>query len=272
MVNDGNGFDPLLLLKGSIIGVANIIPGVSGGTLAVVLGIYERFIEALSNILQDAENRKCYLKFLAHIGVGAFLSIFILSNLMDFLYENYEVPTIYFFMGLILGSIPTILKMHTDMRPNLSNIALFLIGSISILLLELLNVSEASASSGNGNLIFLFFVGIAAAAAMIVPGFSGSFVLVAFGVYWELIEAVKSFDLVVMAPPAIGGLIGVLGVSKIIGKVLSRYPTKFYYFILGLIIASLIVIFPGFPDGWEIIFSSVLTLAFGAIISSKLSK
>ncbi|HOP08930.1 MAG TPA: DUF368 domain-containing protein [Candidatus Methanofastidiosa archaeon] len=264
--------DPRLVLKGCIIGVANIIPGVSGGTLAVVLGIYDRLISSIGNFLFDKENRRGHVIFLAQVALGAAVAIFLLSNLMNYLYENHEYATIFFFMGLIVGSIPTVLKQHTDMRPNMPNILLFIIGFLAILSLELINVSEGGTATGSSEVPLLFVAGILSAAAMIVPGFSGSFVLVAIGVYWELIDAVKSLDIVPLISFGIGALIGILVVSKALEKILRRYPSKFYYFILGLVIASIFVIFPGVPADAVVLAKSLASLCAGALISIKLSK
>jgi len=269
---DHDGFHLLYLFKGAIIGVANIIPGVSGGTLAVVLGIYDKLIGAIGNFLTDSNNRRSYTIFLAQIGLGALLAIFLLSNIMDFLYENHKIPTLYFFIGLIIGSIPTVMKQHTDMRLNAPNSLFFIIGFIAVLSLELLNVSEANGGGSDYNIALFFVAGIASAAAMIVPGFSGSFVLVAMGVYWDLIDAVKAFDIVALIPPAIGGLIGIIGISKLINNIIKNHPSKFYYFIMGLIIASIFVLFPGLPSDKEILAASMATCVFGMLISLKLSK
>jgi len=267
-----DGLDIKLVLKGSIIGIANIIPGVSGGTLAVVLGIYDRLVASIGNFLIDSDNRSKNIKFLAQIAIGALIAIFLLSNVMDFLYENHEFATIFFFMGLIVGSIPTVMRQHTDMRPNNSNIMLFIFGFLAIVSLELFNISESGSASGNIQFPLLFFSGILSAAAMIVPGFSGSFVLVAIGVYWDLIEYVKAFDMVPLVFFGIGGLLGIMVVSKLIDKTLKKYPSKFYYFILGLVVASLFVLFPGIPIEAHVLLGSSITFLAGIIISVKLSK
>jgi len=267
-----NGIDPRLTIKGAVIGVANIIPGVSGGTLAVVLGIYDRLVSAIGNFFLDTENRRDNLSFLIQLALGALIAIFLLSNLMDYLYNHHEYATIFFFIGLIVGSIPTVLRQHTDMRPNIPNITLFLVGVVAILSLELLHVSETGSATGNMELPILFFAGLLSAAAMIVPGFSGSFVLVAIGVYWDLIESVKSLDILPLMFFGVGGLIGLMIVSKAIDKILHLYPSKFYYFILGLVIASIMVLFPGIPIELDVLFLSALTFVAGALISLKLSK
>lgn len=264
-------WNAIIILKGAVIGVANIIPGVSGGTLAVVLGIYDNLVGAIGDLFTTSKRRKENFIFLSQIAFGAVLAIFIISSLMDYVYTNHICPTVYFFIGLIIGSIPSILRQHTDMRPTFANIFFFGVGVLAILSLSAITTAESTEITGNGDLILLFFAGVAAAAAMIVPGFSGSFVLLAMGVYWELIDAVQAFDLTVLVLPAIGGIIGIVGVSKIIGAAIRKYPSKVYYLILGLIVASIWELYPGIPENGQLIIS-IISLACGIIISLMLSK
>jgi putative membrane protein len=117
----------------------------------------------------------------------------------------------------------------------------------------------------------LFVAGIAGAAAMIVPGFSGSFVLVAMGVYWTLIDAVHSLDIVTLLPAIAGGMLGIVVVSKGLDRLLHAYPSQFYYCILGLIIASIYELYPGVPSSDMSLLGCVLAAVTGFIISSLLS-
>jgi putative membrane protein len=263
--------DPLLFFKGVVMGIANIIPGVSGGTIAVVLGIYDQLIAAISGMFRTRANRTAHVVFLAHVAGGALLAVVVLATLMDFLYEQYMYPTVFFFMGLIIGSIPMIYRQHTQMRPTFVHAACLLAGIISVIALSLLAPDSGTQVTGNGGMALLFVAGIIAAAAMIVPGFSGSFVLVAMGVYWRLIDAVNHLDIVTLIPPVIGGVVGIVFVSRGIEVVLRRYPTKFYYFIIGLLIASVWKLYPGLPSGTLVIVSA-LTLVVGAVIARSLAE
>ncbi len=241
-----------LYAKGAIIGVANIIPGVSGGTLAVVLGIYDQLVAAISNLFTLSDMpRKGIVLFLAQLAAGACTSVFLLSNVIDYLYTSHMHPTVFFFIGLIIGSIPSVMRQHTDMRPSASNVALLFIGILAILSLSLVDAgesTEAESSTGAG-LALLFVAGVAGAAAMIVPGFSGSFVLVAMGVYWTLIDAVRALDILTLIPSVLGGILGIGVVSKCLDRLLKAYPSQFYYCILGLIVASIYELYPGIPPG-----------------------
>ncbi len=262
-----------LYAKGAVIGVANIIPGVSGGTLAVVLGIYDQLVAAISTLFAWGDmSRKDTVLFLAQLAAGACTSIFLLSSVMDYLYTSHMHPTVFFFIGLIIGSIPSVLRQHTDMRPSSSNVALLAIGVLAILSLSLVgagDTGEAESASGAG-MALLFVAGVAGAAAMIVPGFSGSFVLVAMGVYWTLIDAVQALDIVTLLPAVIGGLVGIVVVSKGLDRLLKAYPSQFYYCILGLIIASIYELYPGIPSGAAAAGCAIAAIS-GAVISYAMS-
>ena len=244
----------LLMIKGGLIGIANIIPGVSGGTMAVVLGIYEQLIDAISNFATDRSKRKEYILFLAMIGGGAAGAVVALSFLMKFLLANYPEFTYLFFIGLIIGSVPSIYRTHSDMRATPSGIASFLAGAGLILFLTLYfgDVEKPSAAATVGAIdsaafIMLVISGVLAGGSMIVPGISGSFLLVLLGQYQLVISAVADHRLDVLAIVAAGAVAGILSFARLIQYLLRRFPSQTIYFILGLVIASLYPIFPGLP-------------------------
>ncbi len=244
-----------LMVKGGIIGVANIIPGVSGGTMAVVLGIYEQLIEAIGNFVTDKEKRKEYILFLAKIGIGAVVAIGVLSWLMDFLLTHYPQYTYLFFIGLIAGSIPSIYNVHDDMKPTAGAIISFIAGMALILSFALLFPEvekskdinfEYQLTMASGGLLLLG--GILAGGSMIVPGISGSFMLVLLGQYQVVIKAIKEFNVVLLGIIAVGAGAGVWGFAKLIDVLLKKFPKETFYFILGLVVASLYPIYPGLPE------------------------
>ncbi|MHC1604579.1 MAG: DUF368 domain-containing protein [Candidatus Methanofastidiosia archaeon] len=257
--------------KGAVIGVANIIPGVSGGTLAVAMGIYDRLVKAIGNFLTKREERREHVVFLTYLVIGALASIFLLTNVMEFLYSNYPYPMMFFFIGLIIGSIPTVVKQHKDMKPTPTKVFFFVIGVAAIVVLSLVTGEGENAQTANDGVVLLFASGFVAAASMIIPGVSGSFVLVAMGVYWKLIEAVQVLDVVVLLPAVAGGIFGIITVSKLIDSAIKKYPSQFYYFVLGLIIASIWKLFPGLPSG-TMGLAGIAVMVFGAFLSLSLSK
>lgn len=268
-----------LILKGGIIGIANVIPGVSGGTMAVVLGIYEKLIEALGNFFTDKTKRKEYFPFLLKIFLGAGITILLFSWVMDYLLTNYRVYTYLFFIGLILGSIPSIYKSHSDMKLSLISIFIFLIAVALILGLFLFapektaHLDQSTEHHWNVQKALILIVsGILSGGSMILPGISGSFILVLLGQYHYIIRSVKNLSVLPLFFLGIGIGIGIWTFAKIIDYLLKRYPKETFYFILGLVIASLIPIFPGLPAGT---FEKILSLVIGLIaffVSFKLGE
>jgi len=270
----------VLLVKGGVIGLANIIPGLSGGTLAVVLGVYDKLIEAIAHFFRDAERRWEHITFLVRIFAGAAIAIFFLSSLMDFLLEYHFNQTMFLFMGLILGGIPPVVRAHEDMKIRTSRILAFVLGMIVVIGLSMLardciqsGVSEVSFNAlDNKALLMILIAGFFAGGAMIIPGISGSFILVLAGQYAVIIWAVKTLAFKPLIFMAIGAASGILVFSKIIEVCLEKIPSLTYYFILGLILASFYKIFPGVPMNKFAMLYAIGAFACGTGISYGLSK
>lgn len=271
-----------LVLKGFLIGVANIIPGVSGGTLAITLGIYEKLINTISHFFK---NLKENIKFIIPIGVGAGLSILLLSRVISFCLKEYTLATILFFIGLILGGIPLLNKKIKGHYKNFSNIVIFLITFGLVLLLSILK-GENIVSFANMtfvNYIWLFLVGVIAAATMIIPGVSGSFVLMLLGYYQPIIDTISSLtkfqniwgSMLILIPFGIGVLVGIVAISKLLEFLFKKFEVKTYFGVMGFIFASIITIFTG-AEG--LIFSvpqlliGILLFGIGFIVAYKLGE
>jgi putative membrane protein len=232
-------------LKGIVIGIANIIPGVSGGTMAVILGIYENLIQAISNFFTDKKNRKKYLILIIQVGLGAVLGVFILAKAMEFLLTNYPQNTFFFFIGLIIGGIPIIYKAHSNMKPSIVKIIVFLFFFSLIFLISNLSAVNIDQSTNSIFYLYLLISGFFAAGAMIVPGISGSFLLLVLGTYNTIIQAISSFNFLILGTVALGAILGILIFTKIINILLKKCPSHTYYGILGLIFGSILIIWPG---------------------------
>ncbi len=266
-----------LLLKGGVIGIANIIPGVSGGTMAVVLGIYQKLIEAIGNFLTRKEKRKEYAIFLGVVFFGAGISILVFSWLMDYLLTYYEQYTYLFFIGLILGSVPSIYKTHPDMKLSPPAILTFCGGVLLILIIYFFSPvhhapikSDVGVSIDSRQAIMLIISGIFSGGSMIMPGISGSFILVLLGQYQIVIRAVKNINLIPLFFLGIGVGFGIWSFAKIIDILLKRFPKETFYFILGLVVASVIPIFPGIPAGLAGKLTALVIFIMAALISYKL--
>ncbi len=246
------------ILKGAVIGVANIIPGVSGGTMAVSLGIYDKLIHAITHIVKEFKES---MKTLIPIILGAGLGIAVLSFVINFLFKVFPVQTNFLFIGLILGGLPIILNRlkATGKKVNVGNGIAFLAFFALVVGMAVIGEAESGAADVSFNLINvlkLFVVGIIASATMIIPGVSGSMVLMIMGYYTTIIEtitlfikSVLSFDsngimqgVAVLFPFGVGVLVGIGIIAKLIELVFAKAPNYAYCAILGLVIASPIAI------------------------------
>lgn len=263
------------MLKGLAVGVANIIPGVSGGTMAVVMGIYDRLIGAVSALRKDFKNSVLYL---LPIGIGAVMGILLFSRLIELLLRDFAMPTNLFFLGLIVGSIPMI--YHRAVKESFKPVSMvpFVICFAIMMGMTLLqNVSDAGSALITTltpvSAIQLILAGAVAAACMIMPGISGSMVLVLMGVYTSVLTAISSLNIPVLIPVAVGILIGLLGGAKLIDFFMKRYEQQTYFAILGLIAGSIlpILLSAGYTPGVQTLLS-VFTLVLGAALALWMGK
>ncbi len=235
-----------LVLKGIAIGIGNAIPGVSGGTIAVVTKIFDRLIGAITpNIKKLIKN----MPFLIPVGIGMVIGIFLTAVALDFLFETYYVPTQLLFLGLILGSLPLVMKecKKDSKRIRPINLIPFFIGVI--FMVALLFAGSGSAMFTDGTLglrdiVLYVIMGFIAAVAMIIPGVSGSMIMKVFGAYDSVISAVANLDLAVLVCFGAGAVIGVFAAAKIIDMLMKKFRQGTYCLIIGLIVGSVPHIFP----------------------------
>lgn len=227
------------MLFGLVIGLANIIPGVSGGTMAVVLNVYDRLISSISHFKKDIKKN---INFLSAMVLGAAAAILLFSKGITFLLDNHYMITNFFFIGIIIGSIPMIFKRATEDKFKPMHIIPCVI-TLVIMLVTVYFVPNSQQvvmrTLSVGITIKLFFISMIAAVCMIIPGISGSFVMLLFGVYETITTAISEMNIIVLIPIGIGALLGILFASKLIGKLLSRYPQATYFAILGFMLGSI---------------------------------
>lgn len=293
---------------GLVIGVANIIPGVSGGTMALILGLYERLIGGINNISAQTallfvksifgskeqraaffdEFKKIEGPLLFNLMIGAVIAIFSLARLMSYLLVSHHDPTYGFFFGLVL--ISAISPWMLIKRKTVGTIAAFLIALFGLIAIseipsrdDLIRKAEArqhiSAQMENHSAaevrsmeikkyLYYFACGAVSISAMILPGISGSFVLLLLGGYFDILRALSSFDMPVLFSFALGCILGLVAFVRLLHFLLERYYNPTMGFLLGLVIGSLWVIWP-FKEsvmvGTERVYlSNVLPAAFGA--------
>lgn len=277
------------ILKGIMIGIANIIPGVSGGTMMVSMGIYDTLIYSITHLFKQF--KKSVITLLPYI-IGMVLGIAGLSFVITFLLETYPLATNMGFIGLILGGLPVLVKTVNVKKAGVGGAFLFLLFFAFIILLEVFGHGETTGTAitiNMGQIVTLFFVGCIASATMVIPGVSGSMILMLLGYYQPIISAVKnlvtgllSFDmasigtnLAILLPFGIGIVIGIFAIAKLIEILLARFPELTYCAILGLVVASPVAIFMATDlTGVTVltVIVSILTFAVGFFIAYKLSE
>lgn len=238
-------------LCGLIFGTANVIPGVSGGTMLVVFGIFDRLTDAISGVKKIFKNFPFLLTFALGAGTGILVSAKVISQM----FVSFAVQTNLFFIGLILGGIPLIYRLGTaEKKPKPLCILPFVTAMafvIALSVLEKLNIFSLNAENIEGfDLVFsLKMVACAALSAvtMIIPGISGSFVMMLLGVYETIIGALSTFNFYVIIPFAIGAVVGIVVGAKLISMLIAKNRLMVYSALMGLVIGSVYAIL---PDGF----------------------
>lgn len=258
------------MAKAFIIGATMMVPGISGGTMAMVLAIYEKLIMSLSEFRKDVKKN---LLFLAMFSISALIGIFLLARPILALINHYPKIIIYFFMGLVVGSIPTIYKETEIEKINTKDVISFCAGLVVVLGISflpegLLTVTEISFTSIMIHIVSGFLVSI----GFILPGISFSYLLLVLGLYTFIIERLGNFDIISLLPFGFGFVLGVLIVVKAIRYALKKYPRVSYIVILGFLIGSLFPIFPGLSNSLSDNFISAILFILGFFIIFFLSK
>ncbi|MDR0222195.1 MAG: DUF368 domain-containing protein [Oscillospiraceae bacterium] len=235
------------LIYGAVYGTAHVIPGLSGGTFLVIFGCYDTVCEAFA--LNFKEIKKHFF-FLLFFGIGTVGGIIGFAHAVTFLFDGFPVQTNLFFMGLILGGIPLILKIAAS-GEKLKKVRLspFLLGFALIAALFVVEKSGAFETGAVQTADFAFTLRIAfyaftAAIAMVMPGISGAFVLVAFGVYEMFMNGLKALDFTIIAPAAAGILFGIVVGAKMILFLLKKFKSVVYGAITGMVAGSALPLFP----------------------------
>ncbi len=235
-------------LSGLAFGIANVIPGVSGGTMLVIFGVFDRLMDSISGIKAIFNNILFLLSFGVGAGGGIIMSAFVISSL----FESFGVQTNMFFIGLILGSVPLIVKIGTEeqkVRPTcIFPFVIALAAVVALSVLEQMDLFHIAPDVVEGFDIVasvkLIVCAAVAALTMIIPGVSGSFIMMLLGVYETIINAIKTFNLFVIIPFAIGAVIGIIGGARLISTVIKKQKLMAYSAILGLVIGSVYAILP----------------------------
>lgn len=243
------------VIKGIFIGIANIIPGVSGGTMAVSMGIYDKIIYSVTHLFQEPKKS---IQTLLPYGIGMATGLIGLSFVIEFLFENYPIPTNLFFIGLILGGLPAILARIKIKRVDIKHATSFLALFALIIGMQLLNGTnnEVNIVISLVEVVKLFLIGMIASATMVIPGVSGSMMLMILGYYQPILTTINTFikaliafnistvisTCLILVPFGIGVIFGIFAIAKVIEILLAKFESLTFCGILGLVVGSPIVI------------------------------
>ena len=276
------------ILRGVVIGIANAIPGVSGGSMMVSMGIYDKLIYSVTHLFkQPVKSIKTLLPYFIGMAIG----IVGLAFAIVAMFEHIPFQTCMLFIGLILGGLPILTGHLKGVRFNLSHAVVFLIFFGSIILLQIFGGqgSDVALTVTPISLFKLVLVGIVAAATMVIPGVSGSMMLMTMGYYYPVIGSVKDFITALVAfdapkiihicmiliPFGIGVVVGIFAVAKLIEMLMDKYEALTYCGIMGLVVASPVVILMSAPlAGMSVVtvLTGAVTFVVGVVIALCLGK
>jgi putative membrane protein len=283
------------MLKGIFLGGSNVVPGISAGTTAILLGIYKTLVDSINDLFSSKRKGFKSLKILLPTGFGIGIGIFLFAHIFTWLFKIpvYESLTYSFIMGLIVGSIPLVIKLNPNMKPSISRILSLLTGLFIFVLITTLNPKNSIEvfTPEVHYVLFstfqitsikllesfrLLFLGFLTSATMILPGISGSALLVALGQYETILNLVAQRLLIQGLFFASGIALGSILCAKIISSLLNKYPGGTYYFIIGLLLSSVFQVFlySNITHHLSLSFTGVAVLLFliGFFISYSFSK
>jgi putative membrane protein len=239
----------LIVLKGMSMGAANVIPGVSGGTMALITGIFERLINAIKSFnltairlllkgkIKDFINHTD-LYFLIFVFLGLGVAMISIAKLFEYIFEYYPVYIWAFFFGLVLSSV--FFLAREIKKRGIAEIFFFLTGAVIAIMISIL-----SPASENTAIFYLFICGVLAACSMILPGLSGSFVLILLGNYQLImIDAVGNLKIDILIPVVIGGFVGLMGFSYLLSWVFKKFRDVTMSTLTGFVLGSLLILWP----------------------------
>lgn len=275
------------LLKGVVIGIANVIPGVSGGTMMVVMGIYDKLIHVVSHFFKEFKKN---LPFLIAILIGMLIAIFGGSVVIRFLFDRLPLPTTFLFIGLILGGLPMMRKRVKGEKFKVGYAIAFAAFAALVIVMALLGDAtgrEASLSLTPVGILLLFLVGVIAAGTMVIPGVSGSMVLLILGYYNPVIGTISDFvsgirngdkelmlhSFLILLVFGIGVIVGIVFFAKLIEMIFNRFPMYAYWAIIGLIVSSPVAILLMSSFGvitLPAVLLGILFLVIGCFVAYKL--
>jgi putative membrane protein len=257
------------LAAGFVIGVGGILPGVSGGIMAVSMGLYKRMLEAVAEVFRHPKRN---ILFLLPIGIGGLFGLLLTGRLLEWLLANWRMPMLYLFMGLVAGGIPTLIRegnKQNGFRPRY--LIATALGALFVAAFAVLNNRYTGGAGWDYNYLTASFSGGIVAVGTVIPGISTSFILIMVGVYDAFLSSLNRFEIVYLMFAGIGFVVVAGLLVLLVRKMFNRHPGWSYYAVLGFLTVSIVMIFPGFAPGWTQLLNIVL-LILGFIASMLMEK
>lgn len=243
----------VLAFKGMAYGITHLVPGLGGGIILLTLGIYDEFVDAVGNFFLERHRWREFLPFLIPLGIGMALAMVLFAGWIDWLWTTHQQMTKVFFIGLMLGTIPGVLRLHDDMRPTVGRVVGALVGVGIVVLFRTIRTGagfeDARALTDWDGVLYTLVTSFLGGGASVTPGMDGSYVLILAGTYQPIlaaVSAIKQFDIqwVLLISVGVGAVAGILGFSKLIDLAIHRAPSVTYYVVLGLIVGAVYGLWP----------------------------
>lgn len=255
----------ITLFKGMFVGGTMLVPGVSGGSMAMLLGVYDKLVSSVSSFMKHKMES---LIFLSIFSMGGLLGMVLFAKPLLSLIETYPKPMMYFFIGAVLGGLPLMYKKSQIQTINWKTVLYPLLGLLMVLLFSIIPSEGLYKQTGENWVTFLLLLasGFIAAIALVLPGISVSYMLLLLGMYDKTMTAISTFYLPFLIPLGVGLILGIFLTTRILEQAMEKFPQPTYLIILGFIVGSVIEVFPGFPTGVELLVCIFMTIAGYGII------
>ncbi len=251
-------------INGLIIGAAMLVPGISGGTVAIILGIYDRLVASVASFFSSIKRNFLYL---GSVALGGAIGFLLFSKPLSWLIDHYEVPMLCLFMGATCGSLPLLFrKTKSSKKPWM---ALYSLPGFALVLLLSFLPQDMFVFTNHSfaGFFLLFFTGIPLAAGFVLPGISLSYLMLVFGIHRPLLSALSGFEIMFLLPLGLGLAVGTMLVTRFIDKAMTHHPGPTYFIIIGFVLGSIIEIVRNLPtpDSFFIYPAAVVLFIIGAI-------
>ena len=256
----------ITILKGMWIGGTMTVPGVSGGSMAMILGVYDRLISSVSSFFKNPGKS---MSFLVRFVLGAGVGMVLFSRFISFLFTTRaDVPLRFFFLGAVAGGVPMIYREAGIRKISLGAVAYPVIGILGVVLLAPLptGLFAPDGSFGPGAVLIQLAGGVIIAVGLVLPGISVSQMLYMLGIYEGIIKNISTLNILPLIPLGAGVLGGIFLTTKVLERLMQRHPQPTYLIILGFMFGSLPKLFPGVPQGIDIVYGVIAAaLGFAAL-------